>query len=196
MTSQPNIPFAEIRRLLIDDTDPVDFRFWSAGAAIDLTGKTFRIVLYKTGESAAALTLEDNAIVRPEGAAAGLLRWNADANRGDLTSTAVYTGYLFELLNGTKREPRAWFKFGWLTEPPAYVEGVPVEPPECKLNYGGLPVASAGVSVYGSGQPAFADAAEAKAAPLPTGQPLFITIAGKAAFKDADGVYYLIFSPA
>ncbi|MBO0947483.1 hypothetical protein [Fibrella forsythiae] len=195
MNSQPNIPFASFQRLLIDDSAPADFRFYAGNVALDLTGKIFRIVLYPAGQSTVALTLEDGDIDRPEGLTAGLLRWNADANRNTLTSMGVYFGYLFELIGG-KREPRAWFKFQWLAEPPAYVEGLPVEPPEFIMSYGTLPPVGASVSVYGSGQPAFADADEARDAVLPTGLPLFITIGGKPGFKDADEVYYLILSPA
>lgn len=146
MANQPNIPFQPFVRLSIDDTAPVLIRFWSESTPIDITGKEFRIVLYSAAGSI-VLTLNNGDIIRPSGQT-GLLQWNSDVNRNVLAVGTSYTGYLFEIID-SKQEPRMWFTFQFTTTPPAYVAGLPLEPAEVALNYGGIPPVASGVNVFG-----------------------------------------------
>ncbi|CCH02015.1 hypothetical protein FAES_4015 [Fibrella aestuarina BUZ 2] len=191
LTSRPNIPRADVDRLLADDTTPVRFRQLVDSQPLNLTGHLYEIDwMAQISSTRLAQTTNAN-IKRPDGAAAGLLEWEPRELRATLSDSS-YAYMLFQVDGQGKREPRLWGLFKWITTPPEYEQGLPPEPAEIIFNYDTQTAQYEALDIYmPQGGADFTTEAAALAKPPKYGLTQYITIGGQPALNTPAGIIYL-----
>ncbi len=196
MISQSNIPFTTVYRLRNDETGELTFVITQDGLPVDITGRVYCVAMYQFETLTELVTLTGDELVIPAGYTDRFVVDFTEEQRDILSDATKYTGYVYEVHPiSLKRDPRAWFAFHWLTKPANYVPGQPVEPAHIQLDYNTQTMAYVLMSVYLVASPAYTTKAQAHAATLVGGLPMFVTIAGLPYLKTVYGVALLATGP-